>query len=321
MLNNNDPKRRRSLLSGCSAAGTRPVAPGAGSAYLAADARLAAPLSGGVSARTQEPVGEGSLAGLGVPAAPWPCVGMPAPVAQPQNPAHDALRHLGALCLRVPVGLPRLDDCPDTAPPRHGEMLLKSLPIFPVAQGMEPPSAQELAVMLGFVDVPIVDVAYRWSPIDKECWEQPGETMVREAGKTTSADWVMRMDVAASRWEAKVREQEELRRQCDWSFETKLLRPSAVMLEALRQAAEFVEEDDDMDQEAELFLEGRGERGDHKDQGVHGVQEDQEKEERQGQEDLHSVAESDDDPELDLGVHQHPGADPDMPYESQDDHL
>uniref|UniRef100_A0A7S2J888 Uncharacterized protein n=1 Tax=Alexandrium andersonii TaxID=327968 RepID=A0A7S2J888_9DINO len=151
-----------------------------------------------------------------------------------------------ALSLRLPPDLPHLGDYPDVAPPRHAEVLLASLPPFPMAVAGMPPTHGELATALGMLKVSVPDVGCRWPPLDEDLLEKPDQDLMQEAMKATSVDSVAKLDILAARWEAKVCEREELRRCYDWSFQTKLFRPCRAMIEALQE--------EESRQQAEDFL-------------------------------------------------------------------
>lgn len=144
-----------------------------------------------------------------------------------------------SLTLQLPRDLLRLGDCRELAPPRHGEALVQSLPVFPTTTPPAPPTHVDLATALGFTEVQIADLGHRWVPLVDECLEEPDEDLLHDAGTVASTESVTRLDITASRWEAKVREQEEHRRRYDWSFERKLYKPSLAMLEALQHEEEM----------------------------------------------------------------------------------
>lgn len=141
---------------------------------------------------------------------------------------------------------------------------MQSLPAFPAAAAVAPPTHSELAAALGFTEVAIPELTRRRATVDEDYWEDPDEETLREAARATGADAATRLDVAASRWEAKVREQDELRRCYDWSFERKLFRPSVAILEALQRQHELDQEDEEEEQqqgEPEEFYEVERELG------------------------------------------------------------
>jgi len=132
------------------------------------------------------------------------------------------------------MDLPRLIDCAEVAPPRHATALLQSLPPFtPRPAGVA--GVVDLASTLGFVETAVPEPSFRWPPLHEECLEKPHDDLVCEAGRVLSTDVVAQLDVVASRWEAKVRDREEVRRCCDWSFQKTLYRPCAAMIEALKR--------------------------------------------------------------------------------------
>eukprot|EP00428_Durinskia_dybowskii_P047270 CAMPEP_0170352880 /NCGR_PEP_ID=MMETSP0116_2-20130129/77755_1 /TAXON_ID=400756 /ORGANISM="Durinskia baltica, Strain CSIRO CS-38" /LENGTH=203 /DNA_ID=CAMNT_0010606813 /DNA_START=60 /DNA_END=669 /DNA_ORIENTATION=+ len=156
-------------------------------------------------------------------------VGAEAAVASarpPQRPSASAFD----LVLPPPSELPRLTDCPEIAPPRPIEGLLKELAGM-LSDGGDngPPSNQELAELLGLVEVEVDSVPIeRWPPVDQEDLDQANrmEPIAKEVARATIAEAAAFFGAMAEQVDAKVREEEELRRRHDWSVERRLLRPS-----------------------------------------------------------------------------------------------
>jgi len=143
------------------------------------------------------------------------------------------------LVLEVPQGLKHLEDCEDITPPKHAEILIHSLPEFESPQKMSAPTWTELADALGFVEIEIPNIGYKWGPIEEECLDDlPSEGTLRDAASVTSAEAITRLDVTASRWEAKVREREERRRLYDWSFERHIYKPCLAIIDAMAREDE-----------------------------------------------------------------------------------
>jgi len=138
-----------------------------------------------------------------------------------------------ALTLTMPSDLPRLADITELAPPGHAEVLFRSLPSLPVPDPPAPVSLMELYEALEMLECPLTDPGYKWPPIAKECLDEPDAELLLAASWVTSDEVRARLDVAASRWEANVREEEERRRPFDWSFEPRLYRPCLAIIDAL----------------------------------------------------------------------------------------
>eukprot|EP00933_Yihiella_yeosuensis_P050338 TRINITY_DN48135_c0_g1_i1.p1 TRINITY_DN48135_c0_g1~~TRINITY_DN48135_c0_g1_i1.p1 ORF type:complete len:238 (-),score=56.96 TRINITY_DN48135_c0_g1_i1:35-748(-) len=172
------------------------------------------------------------------------------PPAAPPRPSAEALQAIFGLVIEPPPELTRLCDCQDLAMPHHAQMLLQSLPLFPESEP-EVATDSDLADALGFVEVEEPDLGYNSLNPDEEgrLTEEVEQQLLREIKmKVASPEAITFLDVAASRWEAKVREVEEGLRHLDWSFERRLLRFHPAILAALHQQ----DQDVDVHQEEEL---------------------------------------------------------------------